>query len=77
MMGWYGGGALWPMMIGGTVLWLLLIGVVVWVVARAIPSRSRPPEDPRMTLDRRFAAGELDVDAYREAVRELTASGRI
>lgn len=80
MMGWYGGGAGWAMMIGNAIFGLLLIAVIVWAVLRFVAATPRPdagghlgtPGDARDILDRRFAAGEIDVEAYRAAVRELS-----
>jgi putative membrane protein len=51
--------------------WVALLAVVVWVVARVVPSRrggDREPgvsaEDPLEILDRRVANGEIDVATY-------------
>jgi putative membrane protein len=60
---------------GGWVLmalfWVALLAVVVWVVARVVPSRKtedREPqasaEEPVAILDRRLAHGEIDVETY-------------
>lgn len=74
-----GGG--WTMMILGPILTLGLIAVVVWAVVRMTPSASQRRNDTqevgshrndaRDILDRRFAAGELDTEAYQAAIREL------
>lgn len=79
-MGWYGAGMGWAMMISSSVLGLALIGLVVWAVVR-ITSTAQPDRSSssgaREILDRRFAAGEIDVEAYRTALRELsTPAGR-
>jgi putative membrane protein len=76
VMGWYGAGMGW-MMLTSSVLGLALIGLVVWAIVRVTspsqPGERRSQASAREILDRRFAAGEIDVEAYRAAVRELTA----
>ncbi|MGW3197635.1 SHOCT domain-containing protein [Streptomyces sp. NPDC001118] len=78
-------------------LWIVLIGLVVWAVIRltrrpagrgddvyrgwlpgatptgtpAGPPAEPPWETPEEILDRRFASGEIDADAYHEARRHL------
>jgi Predicted membrane protein len=79
VMGWYGGGMGW-MMLTSSILGLALIGLVVWAIVR-VTSPSEPRErtaqaSARDILDRRFAAGEIDVETYRAAVRELSMPGR-
>lgn len=72
-MDWYGMG----MGVGGWVLgglfWLVLVGLLIWLVVQVTSSQSRrlpPPrgpvgEDPLEILDRRLARGEIDLDTYR------------
>ena len=56
----------WLVMIG---LWVAFLAVVAWGVSRLFPSGSRRrPED---VLDERLAAGEIDVETYRQARDEL------
>jgi putative membrane protein len=78
MMGWYGGMG-W-MMVVSSVLGLALIGLVVWAIVRVTSTSQQPDRAERPTareiLDRRFASGEIDVETYRAAIRELSASGR-
>ncbi|MDO8107633.1 SHOCT domain-containing protein [Isoptericola sp. b441] len=79
MMGMYGGmgGAGW---LGMGLFWLVLIGLVVWLVIRLLPERghrSDAPTPPPPTgastpsgsalevLDQRLARGEVDVETYR------------
>lgn len=72
----------WGMGAGGwiamTIFWVGLIVLVVWLVTRAFPGgndrdRNYPDagrgETPEQTLDRRFAAGEIDETQY-HAMRE-------
>ncbi len=69
MMGWYGGGMGALGMLGMGVFWLILLGLIVWLVTRLLPgsgggsSRSRA-ESALETLDRRLAGGELDTQAW-------------
>lgn len=80
MMGWYGGGMGW-MMITSSVLGLALIGLVVWAIVRLTSTGQQQDRSARSSardiLDRRFASGDLDVESYRAAVRELAASERV
>ncbi|MEU2110889.1 hypothetical protein [Streptomyces sp. NPDC019507] len=80
MMYWNGG---WAWMTFMPLLWIALIGLVVWAVIRLTQQSSgrRDAADPRKTsretpeeiLDRRFASGEIDPDAYAEARKRLAA----
>jgi putative membrane protein len=81
MMYWNGG---WAWMAFMPLLWIALIGLVVWAVMRltqqhsagrhdATDSRKTPRETPEEILDRRLASGEIDVDTYTEARKRLAA----
>jgi putative membrane protein len=66
MMGGYGSeiGALGWLGIG--VFWLLLIGLIVWLVTSLLPGSKRAPthatrESALEILDRRLASGEIDL----------------
>jgi putative membrane protein len=72
----YGGWGGWGWIMLMPLLWIALIGVIVWAVVRltqrppdqaAQPRRETPRETPREILDRRFASGEIDADAYTRA----------
>ena len=75
--GWGGSG--WMTLM--PLLWIVLIGTIVWAVValtrwpsdRTAPQSGR--ETPQEILDRRFASGEIDGDAYRQA-RDQLASGQ-
>ncbi|MEU9605039.1 hypothetical protein [Streptomyces sp. NPDC048057] len=94
-MYWHGDGG-WAWMAFMPLLWIVLIGLVVWVAVRLAnrpdgrepqqppqwgsgrgPSNGPPPQEPprrdspEEILDRRFAMGEMDADAYAEARRRL------
>jgi putative membrane protein len=63
----YGMGSLgW---LGMSVFWLLLLGLIVWLVMRLLPSSTGPMSRPTgdsaaEILDRRMASGEIDVPAW-------------
>lgn len=63
--GWMDGGA---MLVMG-LFWILLVGIAVWLIMRSTGKEKASPvqETPRQILDRRFASGEIDADAYRQA----------
>lgn len=68
------------------VFWIAVIALVVWLVVRAFPSSRRDEavmggypgvaqgETPEQLLDRRFAAGEIDVATYESMRATLRAS---
>ena len=65
MMGGFGG-----MGFGG-ILWIVLIGVVIWAVVKAGTRTSTASTDSaRAVLDTRLARGELSVEEYRK-LREV------
>lgn len=64
----------WVMMAFGIVFWV----AVVALIARAVTNWTGQPnrsgagfESAREILDRRFAAGELDIESYKQAVEAL------
>ncbi len=79
MMGWYGGGMGWGGWLFMGLVWLVLLGVILYLVVRLLPggsgggsSRERQ-ESPEEILDRRFARGEIDIETYqaqRAALRQ-------
>ena len=69
MMGWYGDGMGTVGWLGMGAFWLILLGLIVWLVARLLPgstSRTASPTGASATeiLDRRLASGELDTKAW-------------
>ena len=65
----------WAMMSFGLLFWVAVIGLVVWAVREWSHRQGRgaaAAESPREILDRRFARGELDLDAYTSAVEALS-----
>lgn len=85
MGGWgYGDMGAWGW-VSMTVLWVAIIVLVVWVVARLFPRRedpTRPPERaerPEEILDGRLARGEIDTETYtqlRATLSERPPAGR-
>jgi putative membrane protein len=55
-----------------TVLWVALLGIVLWFVARHVRRGDRPGLDrARDILAERFARGEVSGEEYRERLDEL------
>jgi putative membrane protein len=81
MMGWHGGGMgafIWPAM---GLVWLILLGLIVWLVIRLLPGSSEPPtrtpgESAVEILDRRMANGEIDLEAWQAQRTALLAAQR-
>ena len=65
--GWTNGGG----MILMAVIWILIIGLGIWLVTWLTRREKSTPiqETPRQMLDRRLAAGEIDAAAYAQARR--------
>jgi putative membrane protein len=67
-------GSGWGFMVFMPLIWIVLLGAIIWLVVRlAQPSRDvrampgpdgSSKETPRDILDRRYASGELDAEAY-------------
>jgi putative membrane protein len=70
MMGWYGNGSLGSLgSLGMGVFWLLLLGLIVWLVVRLLPGSGRGPSRDRNesaleVLDRRLANGQIDLEPW-------------
>ena len=81
MMGWYGGGMGAFMWLGMGLFWLILLGLIVWLVIRLLPGSSEPPtrtpgESAVEILDRRMANGEIDMGAWQAQRAALLAAQR-
>lgn len=85
MMGWYGTGMGSFEWVGMGVFWLILLGLVVWLVLSLLPGRSsgrrrQPTADSVVEiLDRRLANGEIDTrewQAQRAALLGAQGSGK-
>ena len=71
MMGWYGGDGMGSLgWLGMGVFWLVLLGLIVWLIVRLLPdssssSLSRDTVDSALDiLDRRLANGQLDLPSW-------------
>lgn len=69
MMGSYGNGMGSLGWLGMGVFWLLLLGLIVWLVMRLLPGSTGWTSHPTGNaaaeiLDRRMASGEIDVTAW-------------
>ena len=63
----------WLVMIS---FWLLVVGVVVWVVSRLFPrSDDRDVAEVRDDPDYELAVGDLDPDTYRRLRGDLVDAG--
>ena len=76
MMGWYGDGTGALGWLGMGVFWLILLGLIVWLVMRLLPGSGRGTTRPTgesaaETLDRPLPRGEID-DQVVEAQRVTT-----
>ncbi|WP_378520794.1 SHOCT domain-containing protein [Nonomuraea helvata] len=66
-------------MIMMTVIWIVLVGAVVWAVIQLTQDREgkrrdqAPVEAPEEILARRFASGEIDEAVYDSARERLEA----
>ena len=78
----YDGSGGWVWMTFIPILWLALIGLVVWAVVHFTQSHEghvrQGRETPEEILDRCYASGEIDTQTYTEARQTLAshAGGR-
>ena len=72
------GGGWWIfMMVFMAIFWISLIAVIAWVLSRLLPERresSQSYEPAKAILDRRLAAGEIDVKTYDKLRAKLRGS---
>ena len=68
--GWAG----WSLMLFSMLVFWGLLGWGIWAVMRVSPGTGTAERSPEQVLRHRFAAGELDADAYRQA--QLVLAGR-
>lgn len=83
MDGWHGGwGSGWWILM--PLLWVALIGAIIWAGTRLFPARYErdggrrdggSAETPEEILGRRLATGEIDVETY-DALREKLRATR-
>jgi len=82
MMGWYGGGMGALGWLGMGLFWLILLGLIVWMVTRLLPGSrddqaTRSDSEPAVEiLDRRMANGEIDTQTWQAQRAALLAAQR-
>jgi putative membrane protein len=70
MMNWYGRGGMGSVgWLGMGLFWLLLLGLIIWLVVRLLPGSGSEPtrstgESALDILDRRLASGDIDTEAW-------------
>jgi putative membrane protein len=70
MMDWYGRGGMGSLgWLGMGVFWLILLGLIIWLVVRLLPGSDsgatrNTDESALEILDRRLASGELDTETW-------------
>ena len=79
MMGWYGGGMGLLGWLAMGLFWLILLGLIVWLVIRLLPAgnggTTRPTgASPLEILDRRLASGEINLDTWQAQRAALLAA---
>jgi len=79
MMRWHGGGMSFAGLLGMGVFWLVLLGLLVWLLTRAASpdgSRHAPAAGEQVlnVLDRRLAAGEIDLETWQAQRAALLAA---
>lgn len=65
-----------PMGLGMGLLWILLIGLLVWGLYRLFPETGTlrsSRESPLDTLQRRYAEGEISTEEYEERKEVLSS----
>lgn len=80
-MGWYGHGIGAVGLLGMGLFWLLLLGLIVWLVVRLLPGNGEQPtrttgESAVEILDRRMATGEIDLETWQTQRAALLAAQR-
>ena len=81
MMGWYGNGMGPFGWLAMGVFWLILLGLIVWLVVRLLPGSGggttrSAGESALEILDRRLASGDIDVEAWQVHRAALLAAQR-
>ena len=81
MMGWYGNGMGPFGWLAMGVFWLLLLGLIVWLVVRLLPGSGEGTtrytgESALEILDRRLASGDIDVETWQAQRAALQGAQR-
>ena len=74
-----GGGRMWLWGTLMVVLFVAVVGLIVWLIARgphsqapAAPAASAPTDQARAILAERLARGDIDPEEYQERLRHLS-----
>lgn len=79
MMEGMGGGGMGFGMGFGWIIWIVLIGLIIWAVKSVMDSQSRssipgPKQESALDiLEKRFAKGEIDSEEYNKRRKQLLA----
>lgn len=69
MMGWNGAGMGSLGWLGMGVFWLVLLGLIAWLVVRMLPGSDEPARSAGQSaldiLDRRLSSGEIDMEVWK------------
>lgn len=81
MMGWYGGGMGPIGWLAMGLFWLILLGLILWLVVRLLPGSgdgtdSSSGEAALEILDRRLASGEIELEVWQAQRAALVAAQR-
>ncbi|RLC71888.1 MAG: SHOCT domain-containing protein [Chloroflexi bacterium] len=71
---WWGFGGGW-MAIGWAVIWVVIIGLVVWGVISLLKRGTGPPPERRHPLDiarERYARGEISKEEFEQIKKDLS-----
>ena len=74
MMYWYTGTWGWSMMIGMLLFWIVIIGLIIWVVLELTKRNTvtKPQnEDPNSIVKVRYAKGDISKKEYESMIKEL------
>ena len=54
-----------------TIIWLIVVGTIVWAAMSVFPAERHRGSTARTVLDERLARGQLDLEEYRRLRDEL------
>ncbi len=77
-MGWYSGGMSPLGWVATGAFWVLILGLIVWLIARLLPGSAKPTttaaDSPMEILNSRLAGGEIDLAHWQAQRAALMAS---
>ena len=78
MMGWYGGGMTGFAWMGMGLFWLVLLGLIVWLVLRLLPGRSQgAPVTPGAPVGTRTGSTTSGVEPALAILDQRLAAGEV